>query len=704
MTELLSPAGGAEALVAAVQNGADAVYMGFGAFNARRSARNFSDEEFRAAVSYCHLRGVKVYLTLNTLLTDRELSALADIARQASDYGVDAILVQDWGVLETLKAVVPDIPLHASTQMSVHTLSGVQEAAALGMDRAVLARELSRSDIAEICSRSPIEIETFAHGALCMCYSGQCEMSAVIGGRSGNRGACAQPCRLPYGWNGKADGYPLSLKDANLADYMPDMQDMGVACVKLEGRMKRPEYVAAITRIYSRLLREHRKATKDEQCELKEAFSRDGFTRDYYLGRRGKQMFGVRPENARWPEEWFSELRQGYEKENLRLVGVRFDAVIKADAPMTLTAEDTDGNIIKVSGTVPEAARFRAVTEQEVSDRLRKTGGTAFAVADCAVMLDKGLSVSASALNALRRDALEQLSALRCAVPERRTFDYVPPQRVPNSTELPRFTVSLSRAEQLTDALVSLEPALIYLPLELIGQLDLAPYLPHTKFVAVLPRIYRTRDEETLREMLVSAKEKGVSGATVGNLGHFALVRDLGLTMHGDYSLNAYNSAALRFFRERGLDSACVSFELRNEQIRDLSKALPCEAIVYGRLPLMITENCIISNEYGCRYAKERCKTAQTDSTCAGLPTLTDRRGERFPVLRVWGCRSEIQNAKTLWLADRGDYRRIGLTYARLRFTTELPGECVRVLKTYMGKDNFVPDAITRGLFYRGVE
>ena len=290
-TELLAPAGGQEALVAAVQSGADAVYMGFGAFNARRSARNFSDEEFRAAVSYCHLRGVKVYLTLNTLVTDRELLALAAEARAASESGVDAILVQDWGVLATLQKIIPDVPLHASTQMSLHTLSGVQEAARLGMTRAVLARELSRGEIAEICQKSPIEIETFVHGALCMCYSGQCEMSAVIGRRSGNRGACAQPCRLPYGFSGRADGHPLSLKDANLAPFVPEMMDMGVACLKIEGRMKRPEYVAAVTEIYARLLREHRTPTKDEQKKLALAFSRDGFTEGYYRGVRGREMF-----------------------------------------------------------------------------------------------------------------------------------------------------------------------------------------------------------------------------------------------------------------------------------------------------------------------------------------------------------------------------------------------------------------------------
>ena len=704
MPELLSPAGGKEALIAAVQSGADAVYMGFGAFNARRSARNFSDEAFRAAVDYCHLRGVKVYLTLNTLLTDRELPTLAETAKRGSEYGVDAILVQDLGVLETLKAVIPDVPLHASTQMSVHTLSGVNEAAALGMTRAVLARELSKDNIAEICARAPIEVEAFAHGALCMCYSGQCEMSAVIGGRSGNRGACAQPCRLPYGWHGKADGYPLSLKDSNLADFVPEMQDMDVACVKLEGRMKRPEYVAAITRIYSRLLREHRKATKDEQRELKESFSRDGFTQDYYLGRRGKQMFGVRPENARWPEEWFAELRASYEKENLRTVGVRFDATIRANSPVTLTAEDEDGNLTNVSGAVPEAARNRALTAQEVQDRLRKTGGTAFTVTDCAVALDEGLSVSASALNALRREALERLSALRCAIPPRRSFDYTAPEKIENPTAPPRFTVSLSRAEQLTNALIDLRPALVYLPLELVSQLDLTPYLGRTKFVAVLPRIYRTREESALRAMLAAAKEKGVTGVTASNLGHFALVGDLGLTVHGDYSLNIYNSAALRLLAERELSSACVSFELRLEQVRDLSKPLPCEAIVYGRLPLMVTENCIVSNEYGYRYQSSRCDTARADSACEAPRELTDRRGEHFPVTRVWGCRSEIQNAKTLWLADKDEYRRIGLTYARLRFTIESPDECVRVLKTYLGQDDYAPDDLTRGLFCRGVE
>lgn len=704
-TELLAPAGGQEALVAAVQSGADAVYMGFGVFNARRNARNFSDEEFRAAVSYCHLRGVKVYLTLNTLVTDRELPLLAEEARTASECGVDAILVQDWGVLDTLRSLIPDVPLHASTQMSLHTLSGVKESARLGMTRAVLARELSREEIAEICQNSPIEIETFVHGALCMCYSGQCEMSAVIGRRSGNRGACAQPCRLPYGFSGKANAHPLSLKDACLAPFVPEMQDAGVACLKIEGRMKRPEYVAAVTEIYARLLREHRAPTKDEQKKLALAFSRDGFTAGYYRGARGREMFGTRPENAKWPEDWFGELRARYEKEDQRLVPLTLDCIIRAGEAMRLRAGDADGHTTDVTGSVPEAARNRALTAEEVEARLKKAGGTAFSVASCAVTLDDGLAVSAGALNALRREALSQMEALRTAVPERRAFGFVPPTTVKNSAEKPLLTVSLHRAAQLSEALIALAPARVYLPAELLPQLDLAPYRGRTEFFALLPRIYRTQDEPILRALLEDGIKKGVTGVSIANLGHLSLVRGLPVALHGDWALNLYNSAALSFWKKEGLASACASFELRDAQLRDLQKSLPCEAIVYGRLPLMITENCLNANESGCRYFKERPVSVPADGACASAPELTDRRGEHFPVLRAWGCRSEIENGKILYLADKArDWQSLGLRYACLRFTTESPEDCVQMLRAYQGEAVVAPENITRGLFYRGVE
>ena len=416
-------------------------------------------------------------------------------------------------------------------------------------------------------------------------------------------------------------------------------------------------------------------------------------------------MFGTRPENARWPEDWFSEIRARYEKENLRLVPLALECTIRAGEPMTLTAEDADGHRVTVTGAIPEAARSRAVTAEEVETRLKKTGGTAFSAAQCAVALDGGLAVSAGALNALRREALAQMEAQRTAVPKRRVFDFVPPTIVKNSADKPLLTVSLHRAEQLSEELVALVPARVYVPVELLPQLDLSPYLGKSEFFAVLPRIYRTQDEPILRALLEDAAKKGVTGVSIGNLGHLPLARGLDAALHGDWALNLYNSAALAFWKEQGLSSACVSFELRDAQIRDLSKCLPCEAIVYGRLPLMLTENCLNANAFGCRYFTERPASVPCDGACASAPELTDRRGEHFPVLRAWGCRSEIENGKILYLADKArDWQSLGLRYACLRFTTESPEDCVRMLRAYQGETVEAPENITRGLFYRGAE
>ena len=331
--ELLAPAGHWEAMVAAVQSGAGSVYMGCGGFNARRGAKNFTPEEFAAAVSYCHLRGVKVYMTLNTLVTDRELPQAEEYLRSASRWGVDGVIVQDWGLAALARQVVPELPLHGSTQMTVHSREGVEAAAAMGMACVVLSRELSREDAAYICRNSPIKIEVFAHGALCMCYSGQCAMSALIGERSGNRGTCAQPCRLPYRVDGGRPGHPLSLKDACLAAHLGELRDMGVSILKLEGRMKRPEYVAVVTSIYAALLREERPPTAEELRRLEAAFSRQGFTQDYWLGRPGPAMFGTRGEKTPEPADLFREARALYERETARTVPVALTAAFRAGRP-----------------------------------------------------------------------------------------------------------------------------------------------------------------------------------------------------------------------------------------------------------------------------------------------------------------------------------------------------------------------------------
>lgn len=705
--ELLSPAGSPESLRAAVECGADAVYLGWGIFNARQSAKNFSDEEFANALYDCHEKGVKVYLTLNTLVTDRELDAAFQCAKTACALGIDAILVQDLGLFDVMRMGLPDLPIHASTQMSLFTTGGACEAASDGCERVVIARECSAEDTAIICKNCPAEIEVFVHGALCMCYSGQCAMSALIGGRSGNRGRCAQPCRLPYtvtegDWHGDTrqptpppfsgkpgkNAYPLSLKDSCLAGYLQDMARMGVSCLKLEGRMKRPEYVAVITDIYAKLLKEHRSPTAEESAALEAAFSRSGFTDGYWKGLTGPALFGTRPADAQDPKELFAAAKAAVDKGGLRKVDITMEASFRRDMPCSLTVQDQDGHTATAFGPAPELARNRAVTVEELETRLKKSGGTAYRCETVSVTLDEGLSLSASTVNALRRDALAELSALRTAPPKRRVLP-VPdlPEPIRVSAE-PALTCSISRMDQLTDGLVACNPTRIDIPLHFFDSVSVLPQ-GSVEYCAVLPRVWRDCDEPALCSLLQKAKALGVTAALVGNLGHLPLLRGKGFQLYGDFGLNVFNSRALEYLRRKELVSATVSFELRSSQIRDLTKVLPTEAIVYGRLPLMITETCLARNAQGC--------------SCDQPHALTDRTGAEFPLLSVWGHRTEIQNSKTLYLADRDDWKRLGLRYARLRFTTESAAECIEVFQKYRTGAPASGD-FTRGLYDRGVE
>ena len=375
MLELLAPAGSMEALRAAVQNGADAVYLGCGTFNARQSAKNFTPQMLTEAVKYCHIRGVSVHLTLNTLVSDKEMSDLIDLIHHAASSNVDAFIVQDLGVLRLCRQIAPHIPVHGSTQMSIHSLPGVLLCAAWGMSRVVLSRELSREEIAYICANSPIEIEVFAHGALCMGYSGQCYLSAAIGGRSGNRGRCAQPCRQSYGHNRWENKYPLSLKDNCLIHSLQELESMGVASIKLEGRMKRAEYVATVTGIYRKALKDG-EATKPMVGQLLKAFNRQGFTDGYYQGKTGQHMFGVRQETEE-DQEWLKEVRTTYENVENGLVQLLFTAVVTSQA-CYLTVTDPEGRSCTAYGPQPEIAYNYPLTAEMLSQRLCKTGGTPY--------------------------------------------------------------------------------------------------------------------------------------------------------------------------------------------------------------------------------------------------------------------------------------------------------------------------------------
>ena len=694
MLEVLSPAGSSDALVAAVQNGADAVYLGYGSFNARMNAKNFTSEQLRQSVSYCHIRGVKVYLTLNTLVLDRELKAAAQVVLEAKNAGVDAILVQDLGVLQMVRQVAPDMPIHASTQMSVHNLEGVLKAAEMGISRVVLARELSRSQIAAICQASPIELEVFVHGALCMCHSGQCYMSAMIGRRSGNRGQCAQPCRMSYGFDRSENRYPLSLKDNCLVSYLRDLERMGVACVKIEGRMKRAEYVAITTRIYKDAAQG--KPVTDQQIKtLRKVFSRQGFTDGYYKGKIGADMFGTRQDEEQ-DRKLFAAARATFEHSETQRVTVAMEMSVRYGYPTTLTAIDKDGNWAQVQGDMPELAVSRPLDQAALAQRLSKSGGTPYAVSDVSLELEEGLILSAASVNAMRREVLDRLSALRGQVPETRTGVFSQPPVYTSVSGQPVYTVSVQTTEQLTRQLRIFCPALLYMPLSMAVSRDPAvtAALQSLRVAVVLPRVVLPGQWDAILQQLNQAWALGVRDALVGNIGMIDPVRRVGFELHGDFGLNVFNSGSANTYAGMGLSSLTASFELTLPQIRDLSKPVPTELIAFGRVPMMITENCVIHSRTG-------------SCTCgSGSTNLVDRTGSRFPVMRDGDtCRNVIYNSRKLYWADRlGELQNLGLWALRLNFTTENDQQVNTILQDYARGGTFDPGVSTRGLYLRGVE
>ncbi len=694
MIELLSPAGSPEGVIAAVQNGADAVYMGMGAFNARRGAKNFTDEEFVKAVRYCHVRGCKVYVTLNTLVNDREMRDAVAAAKLASDAGADALIVQDLGMSYAIRCALPDIPLHASTQMSLHNLAGVEAAAEMGITRAVLARELSFEQIRFITKNASIETEVFVHGALCFCHSGQCYMSALIGRRSGNRGLCAQPCRLQYSLGGRMDDHPLSLKDNCLVDQIRRLEEAGVASLKIEGRMKRPEYTGIVTGVYAKAIREQRNPDKEEMELLEKTFSRQGFTQGYFIGDK-LDMFGVRSEPDKDADKIFAAARKQYAEGEMRRVPVHFYTVLEKGEHIKAIAFDDDGHRAIATGPVPERAKRQGLTEQYLTEQMFKTGGTPYNCIENKAKAEPGLYLPASEINELRRKLIAQLSAEREKAPERRTLRIpAPPVNVPAISD-PARIYQVRTAEQLTPELAALKPDYIYFPaMELAENFDpLRPFIDNgARPVAVMPRVITDDQSREVYAALEKLFDYGVNEALTGNLGHVFIARQAGMKVRGDFGLNAFNSYTLRVLQDAGFISATASFELRLAQIKAMTKPIDTELIIYGRLPLMVSDQCIIRQSAG------RCN-------CQTPGQLSDRMGSVFPVVKEFGCRNVIYNAHKLYLADkRDDLYALGLWGLRMLFTTESPRECVEVAKGYLGLTDYKPNVLTRGLYYRGVD
>ena len=676
LPELLAPAGDFECLVAAVRGGADAIYIGGKLFSARAYAKNFDIDEIKKAVTYCHLHGVKLYVTMNILVYDNELSEAVSFAKELYCAGVDALIVADLGLVAEIREQLPDFELHASTQMSVNNSIGADLAHKLGCTRVVLARELSGKDMKDVTEKCKAETEVFLHGALCVCHSGQGLFSSMIGGRSGNRGECAQPCRLPYN-NGK---YVLSLSDLSLAEHIRELIDSGVASLKIEGRMKSPDYVYTVTSIYRRLLDEGRNSTRTENEKLERAFSRGGFTDGYFTGDTFRKMTGVRTEE----DKRISESEQKGDFTAYDRTRVKAKVTMKLGEPCEMMLFGMDGRrSVTVTGDAPSPAKNAPLTEESLKERLAKMGNTFLSLSplDIDLTLDEGINLSPSLINKLRRDAAEQFEDFSRVLPNGTNTEKIDTSPVCSvRTELKRTAV-FHNADTLlyTDGAALQYFDAIFVPLvEYPRCKDRADgiYIPPVIMEHELPRV---------KKMLEEAKELGVKYALVGNPSHISLIRELGIDAVGDFRLNVTNGHSRAVWQSLGVTDTVVSPELTARQARDVGG----RAIVYGRVPLMITERCFMKENFGC----EQC----------GKCTLVDRKGVKFPMMRDFEHRNLIFNSAFTYMGDRLDEIR-GVGSYHFIFTTERADEVKTVVEAFKSKRPFPLNGQFRRMGKRKVE
>ena len=683
--EILAPVGSEEMLRAAVFSGADAVYLGFSGFNARTGAGNFDADSLQEAVRFCHARGVAVHVALNTTVYGTELSALEQAIRAVAASGADAVICQDLAVATLIGKIAPQLPRHGSTQMSVHTLQGALELKELGFTRVVLARELSLPEVEHITKHCGIETECFIHGALCMSVSGQCYMSAFLGGRSGNRGSCAGPCRLPFEANALPEGKPgrlhhLSLKDNSAIDKLDKLQALGVASAKIEGRLRTPEYVAAAV---SACLagREGRAYDRDL---LKNAFSRSGFTSGYLDGKIDGTMFGVRSEaDAELTKKTLPMLRELYRRERSR-VPVQMKLEIE-EGGEKLTVTDADGNKAFAYGDAePQPARTDPT--ESLNRSLAKTGGTPFMAEKITVEMDGGpWFIPGSAVNELRREALDALLKKREVLrPWPTTEEHV--AALPQRTLPPRHTLRarFERWEQVPErALDGVE----YLILP-IAQADRVPREWRAKTLLELPRVMFGALEQDTARRIAATQDAGFAGYEVSNIAHLRLCR--GLPMTGSFGLNITNNVAAQFYAEQGLSSLLILPEVKDSDIASIApvcngKPVPTGVMVYGHMPLMLTRACPLQNIHDCAH-------------CDKTGVLTDRKAKKFPVRCGLGVRT-IYNPVPIYMGDKPGA--LAVDYGVAYFTLESREEAAQILEMIRSHAPFEGE-FTRGLYFKG--
>ena len=668
--EILAPVGGQEQLMAAVRCGADAVYLGGKNFNARRNASNFDGGGLADAARYCHERGVKLYVTMNTLFMDGEYPALEAAAEEIAVAGADGVILQDMAAAQLFAGRYPHIKRVASTQTAVHNLEGACFLQDCGFDSFVLARELTLEEMAAICAGVDMEAEAFVHGAHCMSVSGMCYLSAMLGGRSGNRGLCAQPCRLD--WRCGESRYALSMKDMSLVSRIRELEQAGVATLKIEGRMKRPEYVAAAVSA----CRASRDGMDYDNQTLQAVFSRSGFTDGYLAGKRDREMFGYRTrEDVTGAEGVLKKLAGLYHKEN---------PLIPLDMSFSLTSGETrlivtdKTHTVSVSGPVPERAVNRALDEESAASNLTKTGGTQYYVNKFKASVEPGYMLPASALNAMRREVIASLDKARGDVSPWEQEDYDPIPVVPYKKSGSALWARFYRTEQIVG-----EEALerIILPTDQIDPDVLEKY--GDKLVGQLPAVLFPGDEPSLEKRLLALKSQGLQSLWTDNIYGIRVGLRLGFAVYGGFGLNVMNTQALDFYELEGLSAVTVSFELGMDKIKALGGTLSRGIVAYGYLPLMRFRNCPVRASVGCR-------------DCGGEGFLTDRKGIEFAVECGGKRYSTLLNSVPLHIAEREDPADFRLLY----FTRETRNECQEILRDF--KNNWKMDGKrTGGLYWR---
>ncbi len=717
--EVLAPAGSLDSMKAAIEAGADAVYMGGDLFGARAYAENPDMEGLLSAIDHVHLRGRKLYLTVNTLLKEQELEEkLYDFLEPVYEAGVDALLIQDLGVWRQVREWFPDLPLHASTQMTVTGVAGALAVKAMGGARVVTARELSAAEIRRICREAGVEVEVFVHGAMCYCYSGQCLFSSLAGGRSGNRGRCAQPCRLPYGvWDagaGKEASYLMNLKDLCGLDSLGELLDAGVDSLKIEGRMKSPRYTAGVVSVYRKYVDRYLeagssglRAAAEDKAFLLELFDRGGMSDGYFHRQNGKDMvfFGKKPEFRQVDPEVLRSIDRSYiETESKEKI--KGTLIIAKDLPAKLSLRM--GEVCaEAEGKTAVSAKNRPVTREELARQVSKLGNTPFSLEELSVELSGDCFLPMGAVNELRRKAVSALTEAVLSGYRRpgrkRTFSPKDPQGS-GKREKPFLSALVEERRQLEAVLAAGGVSRIYLSLERIPweeteELSRMCRKAGTECYLALPRIFRERAEKELLSHEDCLRLPSVDGFLLRNVDELFLMERLGKGYRyiADHSLYTYNRKAREALFSMGfsMDTAPLELNLRELFQRGCSGS---EVIVYGRLPMMVSAQCVRKN------------TGECDRKPGEL-FLEDRKRKRFPVKNYCRfCYNMIYNSEPLWLADEMDaLTRLSPDGLRLQFVSEGPKEIRSVVAAYRKAldgeaPDFMPQFRTKGHFRRGVE